>query len=204
MLFDKASTRTRTSFEVGIAELGGHPLIMETGSSQMGRGEPISDTARVLGRHVAAIAWRTAGQERLQEMADFAGVPVINALTDQYHPCQVLADLQTVRERKGALAGLTLTYLGDGADNMAHSTCWAARSPECTYGSALRPDFSLTGRSWPGPLPWPRRRAAASGSSRAPRSQWQGADVPRHSTPGISMGQENDGLDRPPSSAPSR
>jgi ornithine carbamoyltransferase len=121
VLFDKPSTRTRISFETAIAELGGHPMIMDAGSSQLGRGESISDTARVLGRHVAAIVWRTSGQERLQEMADHAGVPVINGLTDQYHPCQVLADLQTIRKHKQQLAGLTLAYVGDGANNMAHS-----------------------------------------------------------------------------------
>jgi ornithine carbamoyltransferase len=121
VLFDKPSTRTRISFETAIAELGGHPMIMDAALSQLGRGESISDTARVLGRHVAAIVWRTSGQERLQEMADHAGVPVINGLTDQYHPCQVLADLQTVREHKQQLAGVTLAYVGDGANNMAHS-----------------------------------------------------------------------------------
>jgi ornithine carbamoyltransferase len=121
VLFDKPSTRTRISFETAIAELGGHPMIMDAAMSQLGRGESIADTARVLGRHVAAIVWRTSGQERLQEMADHAGVPVINGLTDQYHPCQVLADLQTIRQHKQRLAGVTLTYLGDGANNMAHS-----------------------------------------------------------------------------------
>jgi ornithine carbamoyltransferase len=121
VLFDKPSTRTRISFETAIVELGGHPMIMDAALSQLGRGESISDTARVLGRHVAAIVWRTSGQERLQEMADHAGVPVINGLTDQYHPCQVLADLQTIRQHKQQLAGLTLAYLGDGANNMAHS-----------------------------------------------------------------------------------
>ena len=121
MLFDKPSTRTRISFEAGIAELGGHPMIMDSALSQLGRGEPIADTARVLGRHAAAIVWRTFGQERLEEMAEYAGVPVINGLTDAFHPCQILADLQTVRQHFGRLAGLTLTYLGDGANNMAHS-----------------------------------------------------------------------------------
>jgi len=121
VLFDKPSTRTRISFETGIAELGGHPMIMDATLSQLGRGESISDTARVLGRQVAAIVWRTSGQERLREMADHAGVPVINGLTDQYHPCQVLADLQTIRAHKQQLAGLTLAYVGDGANNMAHS-----------------------------------------------------------------------------------
>jgi ornithine carbamoyltransferase len=121
VLFDKPSTRTRISFETAIVELGGHPMIMDAALSQLGRGESISDTARVLGRHVAAIVWRTSGQERLQEMADHAGVPVINGLTDQFHPCQVLADLQTIRQHKQQLAGLTLAYVGDGANNMAHS-----------------------------------------------------------------------------------
>jgi ornithine carbamoyltransferase len=121
VLFDKASTRTRISFETGIAELGGHPMIIDASVSQLGRGESISDTAQVLSRHVAAIVWRTSGQARLREMADHAGVPVINGLTDQYHPCQVLADLQTIRERKHQLTGLTLAYVGDGANNMAHS-----------------------------------------------------------------------------------
>src|SRR3954451_12311846 len=121
VLFDKPSTRTRVSFSVGIAELGGYPLVIDAGNSQLGRGEPIEDTARVLSRQVSAIVWRTAGQERIEAMASAATVPVVNALTDQFHPCQLLADLQTVRERLGRLAGLTLSYLGDGANNMAHS-----------------------------------------------------------------------------------
>lgn len=121
VLFDKHSTRTRVSFAVGIAELGGHPLVIDGGNSQMGRGEPVEDTARVLSRQVAAIVWRTFGQDRLEAMAAASTVPVVNALTDLFHPCQVLADLLTVREHQGPLAGRTLTYLGDGANNMAHS-----------------------------------------------------------------------------------
>ena len=121
VLFDKPSTRTRVSFETAIAELGGNPMIMDAAGSQLGRGESISDTARVLGRHVAAVIWRTSGHERLEEMAAYAGVPVINGLSDKYHPCQVLADLQTIRQHKGGLAGLSLAYVGDGANNMAHS-----------------------------------------------------------------------------------
>jgi ornithine carbamoyltransferase len=121
VLFDKPSTRTRISFSVGIAELGGHPLLVDAGSSQLGRGEPIADTARVLSRQVAAIVWRTFGQDRVAELASASSVPVINGLTDAFHPCQILADLQTVREAHGRLAGLTLTFLGDGASNMAHS-----------------------------------------------------------------------------------
>src|ERR687890_1161027 len=121
VLFDKPSTRTRVSFSAGIAELGGYPLVMEATGSQLGRGEPIEDTTRVLDRQCAAIVWRTFGQDRLEAAARVSRVPVVNALTDTFHPCQVLADLQTVRERLGRLAGLSLAYLGDGANNMAHS-----------------------------------------------------------------------------------
>ncbi|MDX6281347.1 MAG: ornithine carbamoyltransferase [Kribbellaceae bacterium] len=121
VIFDKASTRTRISFSVGIAELGGVPLIIDAQSSHMGRGEPIADTARVLGRQVGAIVWRTSGQSRIEEMAAASRVPVVNALTDEFHPCQVLADLLTVRQHKGSTAGLKLAYLGDGFNNMAHS-----------------------------------------------------------------------------------
>ncbi|RKS67863.1 ornithine carbamoyltransferase [Actinomadura pelletieri DSM 43383] len=121
VLFDKPSTRTRLSFTVGIAELGGNPLVMDAVTSQLGRGETIADTARVLERQVSAIVWRTAGQERIDAMAAGTTVPVVNALTDGFHPCQVLADLQTVRETTGDLAGVTLAYFGDGANNMAHS-----------------------------------------------------------------------------------
>ena len=121
VLFDKPSTRTRVSFSVGIADLGGSPLVIDSGSTQLNRGEPVEDTTRVLDRQVAAIVWRTFGQDRLDAMAAVSRVPVVNALTDAYHPCQILADLQTVAERKGALAGLTFSYLGDGANNMAAS-----------------------------------------------------------------------------------
>lgn len=121
LLFDKPSTRTRISFSVGVAELGGAPLVIDAQTSQLGRGEPIADTARVLDRQVAAIVWRTFGQRRIEEMAAASAVPVVNALTDEFHPCQVLADLQTARAAHGRLAGLTLTFLGDGSSNMAHS-----------------------------------------------------------------------------------
>jgi ornithine carbamoyltransferase len=121
VLFDKQSLRTRTSFSVGIAELGGQPLVVDTATTHFGRGEPIEDVARVLSRQVAAIAWRTSGQERIEALASAATVPVINALTDQFHPCQVLADLQTIRAHHGPLSGRTLAFLGDGSSNMAHS-----------------------------------------------------------------------------------
>jgi len=121
VIFDKPSTRTRVSFSVGIAELGGYPLVIDAQTSQLGRGEPIEDTARVLDRQVAAIVWRTFGQERIEAMARVSSVPVINALTDDFHPCQILADLQTIREHKGKLAGLTMSYVGDAANNMGNS-----------------------------------------------------------------------------------
>ena len=124
VIFDKPSTRTRVSFSTGVAELGGYPLVIDAQGSQMGRGESVADTARVLGRQVSAIVWRTFGQDRIEEMAEYAGVPVVNALTDDFHPCQILADLAAIADARGgvdALAGLTLTYVGDGANNMAHS-----------------------------------------------------------------------------------
>jgi ornithine carbamoyltransferase len=121
VLFDKPSLRTRVSFSVGIAELGGYPLVIDTQATHFGRGETIEDAARVLARQVAAVAWRTFEQDRLEALAAASAVPVINALTDQFHPCQVLADLQTVRAHYGPLAGRKLTFLGDGSSNMSHS-----------------------------------------------------------------------------------
>jgi len=121
VIFDKSSTRTRVSFAVGIADLGGTPLIISTANSQLGGKETPSDTARVLERMVSAIVWRTYAQSGLEEMAKGTTVPVVNALSDEFHPCQLLADLLTIREHRGELAGLTVTFLGDGASNMAQS-----------------------------------------------------------------------------------
>jgi ornithine carbamoyltransferase len=121
VIFDKSSTRTRVSFAVGIADLGGIPLIISTANSQLGGKETASDTARVLERQVAAIVWRTYAQAGLEEMAAGTTVPVVNALSDDFHPCQLLADLMTIREHRGELAGLTITFLGDGRSNMAQS-----------------------------------------------------------------------------------
>jgi ornithine carbamoyltransferase len=121
VLFDKPTLRTQVSFTGAIAHLGGQPMVVDGTLAQVGLRESIADTARVLGRQSAAIVWRTFGQERIEEMARFAGVPVVNALTDQFHPCQILADLLTITEHRGDLTGLTLGYVGDGANNMAHS-----------------------------------------------------------------------------------
>lgn len=125
VIFDKTSTRTRVSFAVGIADLGGAPLIIDAQSSQLGVKESVADTARVLDRQVAQIVWRTYAQSGLEEMASNSQVPVINSLSDDYHPCQLLADLLTIREHKAKLAGLKLVYVGDG-NNMANSTMLAA------------------------------------------------------------------------------
>lgn len=121
IMFDKSSTRTRVSFAVGVADLGGNAVVLDTRFTQGGRGESIADTARVLGSMNSAIVWRTYAHEGLEEMARYAGVPVVNALSDDFHPCQILADWQTVVEHKGRLEGLTVAYVGDGANNMAHS-----------------------------------------------------------------------------------
>jgi hypothetical protein len=177
VVFDKPSTRTRVSFSVGIAELGGYPLVIDAQSSQLGRGEPVEDTTRVLDRQCAAIVWRTFGQDRVDAMASVSRVPVVNALTDEFHPCQILADLQTVREHKKVLAGLTLTYLGDGANNMAHSYLLggAAAGMHVRIGSpeGYDPDPAILARA--GEI------AAATGGSaeqvRDPHAAVEGADV---------------------------
>ena len=125
MVFEKASTRTRISLEVAVAELGGHPLVITSSGSQMGRGEPIADTARVLSRMVHAVTFRTSGEDRLLAMAKHSSVPVLNALTDRRHPMQLLADLQTVARLHGRLEGLKYAWVGDG-NNMANSWITAA------------------------------------------------------------------------------
>ncbi|CAA9402447.1 MAG: Ornithine carbamoyltransferase [uncultured Nocardioides sp.] len=121
LVFDRPTLRTQVSFTAGIAELGGNPMTVDGGLAAMGSRESVEDVARVLGRQSSAIVWRTAHQSDLQLMADHAGVPVINALTDEFHPCQLLADLQTVQERVGALAGTRVAFVGDGACNMGNS-----------------------------------------------------------------------------------
>jgi len=191
VLFDKPSTRTRVSFSVGVAELGGYPLVIDAGSSQLGRGEPIEDTTRVLDRQAAAIVWRTFGQDRIGVMASVSRVPVVNALTDEYHPCQILADLQTVIERKGSLAGRSLTYLGDGANNMAHSYLLggATAGMHVRIGSpeGFQPDAGVLDRA--------AKIAAETGGSvlwtSDPAAAAEGADVLATDT-WVSMGQEEE------------
>ena len=161
VIFDKNSTRTRFSFEVGISQLGGHPVVVESRITQIGREETLDDTGRVLSRYVDAIVWRTFEQQRLIDIAAAATVPVVNALSNEFHPCQVLADLQTLAEQKGSLPGLNLTYLGDGANNMAHSLMLggATAGVNVTIASptGFEPDAQV--------LEDARRRASETGAS---------------------------------------
>jgi ornithine carbamoyltransferase len=195
MIFDKNSTRTRFSFEVGIAQLGGHAVVVDGRSTQLGREETLQDTAKVLSRYVDAIVWRTYGQARLAAMAETATVPIVNALSDQFHPCQVLADLQTVAERIGSLRGLRMSYFGDGANNMAHSLMLG--------GVTAGMDVTIAAPNGFGPDPLvlaaAERRAADTGASVTvtadPAVAASGADVLATDT-WTSMGQEDDGLDR--------
>jgi ornithine carbamoyltransferase len=195
VIFDKNSTRTRFSFEVGIAQLGGHAVVVDARSTQLGRDETLQDTARVLSRYVDAIVWRTFGQDRLDAMASTAMVPVVNALSDEFHPCQVLADLQTIAERKGALHGLRLSYFGDGANNMAHSLMLGAVTAGIHVTVAAPDGFAPD----PTVLAAAEQRAQATGASVMVTADAEaaaaGADVLVTDT-WTSMGQEDDGLDR--------
>jgi len=126
MLFSKSSTRTRVSFDVGIRELGGQVIFLPTTESQLGRGEPIKDTARVLGRMVHGAIFRTYAQRDVEEFAKFAAIPTVNALTDEEHPCQILADIFTFQEKRGSIQGKTVTFIGDGACNVVNSWIFAS------------------------------------------------------------------------------
>jgi ornithine carbamoyltransferase len=195
VVFEKNSTRTRMSFEVGIAQLGAQPVIVDGRTSQLGREETIEDTSRVLSRYVDAVAIRTFAQRRIDALASASTVPVINALTDEFHPCQVLADLQTIRARKDALAGLTLTFLGDGANNMAHSLMVGGANA----GMHVRVTAPQGFDPHPQILLDAKERAAMTGGSIEvmidPHAAVDGSDV-LVTDAWTSMGQENDGLDR--------
>ncbi len=195
VIFDKNSTRTRFSFEMGIAQLGGHAVVVDGRSTQLGREETLEDTGKVLSRYVDAVVWRTFGQDRLTSMASAASVPIVNALSDDFHPCQVLADLQTLAERKGALKGLKLSYFGDGANNMAHSLMIGGVTAGIDVTIAAPSGFE-PGRE---PVAAARERGETTGASVTITSDASaaatGADVLVTDT-WTSMGQENDGLDR--------
>jgi ornithine carbamoyltransferase len=195
VLFEKPSLRTRVSFESGIAELGGHPLIIDAQTTHFARGETIEDAAGVLSRYVAAIVIRTHGDERIRKLAAGATVPVVNALTDGFHPCQLLADLLTVRERLGGTAGATLTYLGDAANNMAHSYLLA--------GALAGMHVRVAGPAGFDPDPAIVLSAAAlaamnGGTVRTLRDPFEAVDGANviATDAWTSMGQETDGRDR--------
>ncbi|AMU21238.1 ornithine carbamoyltransferase [Mycobacteroides abscessus] len=195
VIFEKNSTRTRFSFEMGIAQLGGHAVVVDSRTTQLGREETLEDTGQVLSRYVEAIVWRTYAQERLTAMASGASVPIVNALSDDFHPCQVLADLQTLAERKGSLDGLRLTYLGDGANNMAHSLMLGGVTAGIHVTIAAPNGFAPHAKY----VAEAEKVAASTGASVSvtadPRSAVAGADV-LVTDAWTSMGQENDGLDR--------
>ena len=195
MIFDKQTLRTQASFAAGIAELGGNPMLVDGQLAGIGVRESIADVARVLGRQASAIVWRTYAQERIEEMAAYAGVPVVNALTDDFHPCQLLADLLTISERKGSLAALTVAFVGDGACNMGNSWLLAG----ATAGMHVRisspegysPDLQMVDEA--------SRIAEGTGGSAVlepdPRAAVTGADVVVTDT-WISMGKEEEAAAR--------
>ncbi|HVE64776.1 MAG TPA: ornithine carbamoyltransferase [Mycobacteriales bacterium] len=194
LIFEKPSTRTRVSFEVGVSELGGHPVVIDASTTQLGRGETLEDTAMVLSRYCAAIVIRTFGQDRIERLSAASSVPVINALTDYAHPCQAVADLQTIRERRGSLSGLTLSYLGDG-NNVAHSLLLAGAAAGMRVRVATPPGYE--------PLPQVVKRACGIATETGgaivvttdPMAAAKGADV-LYTDVWASMGQEAESASR--------
>lgn len=195
VIFDKTSTRTRVSFAVGIADLGGVPLIMDSGVSQLGKKESVADTARVLDRMVAQIVWRTYAQAGLEEMAQHSRVPVINALSDSWHPCQLLADLLTIQEKLGSTAGKKIAYVGDAANNMANSylvaCAMAGMSVSIASPQGYEPQAQVVARA--------REIASFSGAvieiTNSPAEAANDADVIATDT-WISMGMESEAESR--------
>jgi ornithine carbamoyltransferase len=195
VVFDKPTLRTQVSFTAGIAELGGFPMMVDGNLAQIGTRESVADTARVIGRQATAVVWRTFDQSRIEEMAAYAGVPVVNALTDQFHPCQLLADLQTVAEHKGELPGLTLAFLGDAASNMSHSYLLACATAglhvRVSGPEGFTPDAAVLARA--------QEIAATTGGSASfvadPVEAVAGADVVATDT-WVSMGKEAEADER--------
>lgn len=195
IIFDKPTLRTQASFAAGIAELGGFPMVVDGNLAQIGTRESIADVARVLGRQASLVVWRTGDQSRIDEMAAHAGVPVVNALTDQFHPCQTLADLLTIREHKGSTAGLTMTFLGDAASNMSHSYllsgALAGMHVRVSGPEGYRPDPAILARA--------QEVAATTGGSAEvvpdADAAATGADVLITDT-WVSMGKEQEKADR--------
>jgi ornithine carbamoyltransferase len=188
MIFNKSSTRTRVSFEVGLHELGARPLFLNPNDIQLGRGEPVKDTARVLGRMVHGIIIRTYGQEEIEEMADLSGLPVINALTDAEYPCQVLTDLFTIEEKLGGLDGRVVTFAGDGACNVPVSWIFAAGKLgfelRIAAPRAYQPDPALLERAGGKVVVTEDLKAAATGADVLYTDVW------------VSMGKEAEAAER--------
>ena len=188
MLFSKSSTRTRVSFEVGIRELGGQVIFLPANEIQLGRGEPIKDTARVLGRMVHGAVFRTFAQSDVEDFAQYARIPTINALTDQEHPCQILADIFTFLEKRGSIQGKVVTFIGDGAGNIAASLIFAA--PKAGFElriaapKAFQPPADLIKRAGGKIVVTEDVRAAASGADMLYTDVW------------VSMGHETESADR--------
>lgn len=200
VLFDKTSTRTRFSFDAGIAHLGGHAIVTDSGSSQMGKGESYQDTGAVLSRFVSAIVWRTYAHSNLEAMAETAAVPIVNALSDDLHPCQILADLQTCIENlcpdegPAGLKGKRAVYLGDGDNNMANSYLIGFATAGMDIAICAPQDFQPK----PEFVERAQQRAAETGATVTVTDSLDvvnGADVVITDT-WVSMGMENDGLDR--------
>src|SRR5687768_4521667 len=190
MIFQKPSTRTRVSFEVGIAQLGGVGLYLAAGDLQLGRGETIKDTAHVLSRYLDGIMIRTFRQADVDELAEHAGIPVINGLTDEFHPCQALADVMTIRERLGTFEGVRVAYLGDG-NNVCHSLMVACAKLGMDFVAATPPGYEPSEEV----VGWAQAAAAKSGSSieleADARTAAEGADV-LYTDVWTSMGQDEE------------
>ena len=190
MIFQKPSTRTRVSFEVGIAQLGGTGLYLAAGDLQLGRGETIKDTATVLSRYLDGIMIRTFRQADVDELAEHADVPVLNGLTDEFHPCQALADVMTIRERLGTLEGVRVAYLGDG-NNVCHSLMVACAKLGADFVAATPPGYEPAEEV----VGWARSAAQAAGTSveltSEPRAAASGADV-LYTDVWTSMGQDEE------------
>ncbi|GLI38239.1 ornithine carbamoyltransferase [Geobacter hydrogenophilus] len=191
LIFEKSSTRTRVSFEVGVAQLGAHPLFISSGTSQMGRGEPIKDTARVMARYCDGVMIRTYGQEIVEEFARYSAVPVINGLTDLFHPCQIMADLFTVMEHKGKYEGLKYAWVGDG-NNMANTWIEAAAILGFDLTLACPTGYEPDRQVWD----WAQQRATSSITiTEDPEEAVRDADV-INTDVWASMGQEQEQKER--------